>query len=701
MSFGLIWLAVGKEVTGLAERGDAACASSDNQGGGNYDTQLRTPPIDLAGLGLPTLTYKANYQNNTLDFLDVDVSINGGATWTTVQSWNEDHGSSRALPGEDVTLDLWQFAGEEIIVRWRYYDPSGSSVDDLYVQIDDVAISCPSGPAVRMDKTVGTDPNVCSATDDILVLGDTDVTYCYEVTNTGTVTVTNHDLDDSELGNIFTGLFNELSPAETVFVTATASLTQTTVNTATWTAYNPGPTDVTTSTDSANVKVIQPAQLPVNEGFESGDLPDYMYSEVTTNGTSVGRVRVTNSNPHSGNSALEIDTECLAACSPNTTQAALLTVDLSSVSQVILDFWVDEHSDENNPEDGVFISDDGGATWELIHSLQNSPQAYTNVVIDLDVAAANVGVNFVDGFLIKFQSVDNFGITTDGYSFDDIQIFEDIPVPDINVTATGLSSNQFANEVMTDTFTIENVGNATLNWTLAEAPTDCSSPADVGWVSASPTGGAIASSSNTAVDVVFDSTGLAPAVYTAKLCIASDDPDEPDVEVDLTLTVEERPVINLSASDLSETLLVGEMMTQTLTISNTGDADLDWTIAEGTSVTEGACGSPGNLTWVSVTPTSGSTAPGNSSDVAVVFDATGAAPGEYDGELCISSDAPDSPEVSVSLSLTVEQGTYMLYMPSVHHADVTSANSSLGLLPLGVLFVLPAMAIGWRRKRNR
>ena len=683
--------------------GDAACASSDHApggGGGSYDTELQTPPIDLSGFGLPTLTYKANYANfANVDFLDVDVSTDGGASWTTLLSWNEDHGSTHGLPGEEVLLDLAAYVGQEIILRWHYYDPSGTTSDDWYAQIDDVNLSCISGPAIQFEKTVGTDPNVCALTDDLTLLGAGDATYCYDVLNTGTVTLTNHDLVDTELGSVLSGFPFSLSPAQSLFVTMTTPLTQSVVNTATWTAYNVGPTDEVSATDSAKVKVVQPTQLPVNEGFEGGDLPDYMYGEVTTNDTSVGRVRVTDGNPHSGSFALEIDTECFATCGPDTIQAALLAVDLGSVSQVILDFWVDEHGDENNPEDGVFVSDDGGATWALIHSLNNSPQAYTNVVIDLDAAVANVGMSLVDGFLIKFQSLDDFSITTDGYSFDDIMIFEDIPTPDINITPAGLSSSQFADEVMTDTFTIQNVGNLTLNWTLTEAPSDCNSPADVTWASASPTGGSVPGPGNTAVDVVFDSTGLTPAVYTAKLCISSDDPDEPEVEVDLTLMVDERPVINLSAGDLSETLTEGEAMTQTLTISNTGDADLDWMITEGTGVTEGACGTPGDLPWVSVSPTSGSTAVGNSDDVAVVFDATGIAPGDYSGELCVSSDAPDSPEVVVNLSLTVEQGNYLLYMPSVQKADAASASAPLSLLPLGGLFLLPAFVIGWRRKK--
>jgi len=426
-----------------------------------------------------------------------------------------------------------------------------------------------------------------------------------------------------------------------------------------------------------------------------------MYSEVTTNGSSTGRVQVTTANPHSGSFALHIDTECSATCSPDTIQAAILAVDLGSVGQVILDFWVDEHLEENDPEDGVFVSDDGGATWALIHSLNNSPQAYTNVVIDLDAAVSGVGMSLVDGFLIKFQSMDEFAIATDGYSFDDILIFEDIPAPDINVTPGSLSSSQFADEVVTETLTIENTGNLTLNWSLDEAPSDCNSPADVPWISASPTGGSIPDGGSTAADVVFDSTGMTPGVYTAKLCIDSDDPDEPTVEVELTLTVEERPVIHVSAGELGGTVGQGESITHTLTLTNSGDADLDWQITESSgALLAGGCAPVGNLNWVNVSPMSGTTAPGSSDEVTVVFDASGLAPGQHTGELCVSSDAPDNPEVVVELSLTVVQTEFAIFLPSVHKEEDTNAGQPVGLLPLGGLFLLPAAVFGWRKRQN-
>jgi VCBS repeat-containing protein len=61
---------------------------------------------------------------------------------------------------------------------------------------------------------------------------------------------------------------------------------------------------------------------------------------------------------------------------------------------------------------------------------------------------------------------------------------------------------------------------------------------DIPWVAASPTSGTTGAGAATDVDVVFDSTGLTGGVYTGTLCVTSDDPVTPLVEVSLELTVE-------------------------------------------------------------------------------------------------------------------------------------------------------------------
>jgi hypothetical protein len=102
--------------------------------------------------------------------------------------------------------------------------------------------NCTAGggnPEITLTKTVGTDSAVCATTDVITVTAGTEVTYCYEVENIGDVTLNVHDLVDSELGTILNDFAFTLAPSATVFLTQTTTLLTATVNTATWTAFNP------------------------------------------------------------------------------------------------------------------------------------------------------------------------------------------------------------------------------------------------------------------------------------------------------------------------------------------------------------------------------------------------------------------------------------------------------------------------------
>ena len=105
---------------------------------------------------------------------------------------------------------------------------------------------------------MGADPNTCALTDEITVASGTEVTYCYTVENTGTVELNLHDLDDSELGSILNGFPFALSPTASAFMTISAIINVTTVNTGTWSAYNADPVNLVTAMDVATVTVQSP-----------------------------------------------------------------------------------------------------------------------------------------------------------------------------------------------------------------------------------------------------------------------------------------------------------------------------------------------------------------------------------------------------------------------------------------------------------
>jgi hypothetical protein len=89
--------------------GDAAAADSavSNQSGDPFDTALVTPAIAVTSLhGATVLKYKANYQYLFNDAFDLDISTDGGASWTTLSHWTRSHGTFTGTPGVDVLMDL-------------------------------------------------------------------------------------------------------------------------------------------------------------------------------------------------------------------------------------------------------------------------------------------------------------------------------------------------------------------------------------------------------------------------------------------------------------------------------------------------------------------------------------------------------------------------------------------------------------------
>ncbi len=117
----------------------------------------------------------------------------------------------------------------------------------------------PPAYAIELNKTVGVEPAVCATTDSITVPpGGFDVYYCYTVRNTGLNTLNVHDLVDSELGTIFTGVNYALAPGATYSHIQQATIYDTVTNTGTWTAYNPSDGNPSASdSDTATVNVRQ------------------------------------------------------------------------------------------------------------------------------------------------------------------------------------------------------------------------------------------------------------------------------------------------------------------------------------------------------------------------------------------------------------------------------------------------------------
>ncbi|MCA9933066.1 MAG: choice-of-anchor J domain-containing protein, partial [Anaerolineales bacterium] len=121
------------------------------------------------------------------------------------------------------------------------------------------------------------------------------------------------------------------------------------------------------------------------------------------------------------------------------------------------------------------------------------------------------------------------------------------------------------------------------------------------------------------------------------------------------------PVIDVTPGNMDDTLSPNQVVTHTMTISNTGTADLIWSVSE---ASDSACANPTDLDWLSISPNAGLTAPGYSAALNVVMNSTGVSAGMHTGALCVSSNDGSNTLVAIPVTLTVEYDAY-LYLPFV------------------------------------
>ncbi|WP_213453760.1 S8 family serine peptidase [Rhizomonospora bruguierae] len=136
--------------------GGFAIVDSDRLGSSNaLDTDLITPPMDLSGTTAPTLRFNSDYRAFSNGSADVDLTTDGGATWTTV--WHYTTQSRRGPVVEEVPLAA--AAGAPAArVRFRYQGNFAWwwQVDNVQV-LEKVCTPRPGGLVVGLttDKNTG------------------------------------------------------------------------------------------------------------------------------------------------------------------------------------------------------------------------------------------------------------------------------------------------------------------------------------------------------------------------------------------------------------------------------------------------------------------------------------------------------------------------------------------------------------------
>lgn len=212
-----------------------------------------------------------------------------------------------------------------------------------------------------------------------------------------------------------------------------------------------------------------------------------------------------------------------------------------------------------------------------------SPGASQSLTVTLDVSGSSGGgFAFAD---LRLSTSDSF---ISGAPVADVHYpVAVIPVaPAIGVEPTTVTAAQKPDRSAVRSVTIRNSGNGALTWSLS-GEGECDRPEDVPWLAASSEGGTLNPNASTLLQLTLDSTGQVPGDRHATLCVASNDPAHPVVEVAVTLTVLDAPTLAPTEA-LAVTQPVGTITGTPLTIVNTGTAPLRWSLGEAPIIVDGA-----------------------------------------------------------------------------------------------------------------
>lgn len=105
-------------------------------------------------------------------------------------------------------------------------------------------------------------------------------------------------------------------------------------------------------------------------------------------------------------------------------------------------------------------------------------------------------------------------------------------------------------------------------------------PGDISWLDLSQTTGTVDPDGHVEVTATFDSTDVDPGESSGFLCLLTNDPDNAVVGIPVTMVVDHAPSIVVEPGELASTQAAGTVTEQTLTIGNTGSADLQWEVNE-------------------------------------------------------------------------------------------------------------------------
>ncbi|NLE59220.1 MAG: hypothetical protein GX616_12725 [Planctomycetes bacterium] len=269
------------------------------------------------------------------------------------------------------------------------------------------------------------------------------------------------------------------------------------------------------------------------------------------------------------------------------------------------------------------ISDD--AAW-----LSCSPSSGTSTGEADTITVTYATSGLTAGTYYASISVSDSGATNSPQTVD-VTLTVSPPPPTITRSPATLSPSCWkGSNATSQTFTVQNTGGGTLNYSISDNQT---------WLSVTPASGTSTGEADT-ITVNYATSSLSAGTHNATITISDPAATNNPQTIAVTLTVTARPTITRSPATLTPSCSQGSnASSQTFTVQNTGGSTLSYSITD-------------NQTWLSVTPTSG-TSTGEVDTITVNYTTSGLAAGTYYATITISdANATNNPQ-TIAVTLTV------------------------------------------------
>ena len=275
----------------------------------------------------------------------------------------------------------------------------------------------------------------------------------------------------------------------------------------------------------------------------------------------------------------------------------------------------------------------GGANWLTATPATGYLGVNEQASVAITVNAATLKPNSYQGTLNFY-----YGTVTRQVA---VSLTVSLPLlPGIKLNSNALNfSTLKGNNPASQSFTITNTGNTTLNWKIVEDQNGAT------YVPVAPTSGSLLPNASAVVTVSPSVQQASGGTIAANITVENSTPNPkvPAQSLAVSITVNDMPILNLSLNNI--TFNDNSNVTsgfQLVTITNSGSQPLNWQIQPSA-----------NVSWLTISNSSGTVDPGGDTVVDIECDSSSLSPGTYPVNLVVSDTDPGTPVPPQTIVVTL------------------------------------------------